>query len=483
MLKNLIPAAACLGICLAAPCFAADGDLDPGFGVGGFAYVTPDDIGAREIMPVVALELPDGKLLFGGTRNKILDGTPWYEPQIRAALVRLNADGSADASFGNTSIPGLAEVPDLAATRMQGIESMARMDDGSIIAVGTSMVNGPLNGTVFKLLADGTLDTSFADQGVLLLPETYLHAVGLDSQGRAIVAGERIDTSTYVNTSLVARVTEEGALDATFGDAGEVAIAWSDPTVSGYLFDLMVMPDDGVIVGGGFEAYGNGFGSDFAIARLDASGAFDTNFAESGWRVFHDPAETSNSNRIYRLALTPEHRIVFAGAHASGENLTGLVLGRLEADGSTDPTFGDPNSPGYFAPPVLPTAQTVNPNALVVQPDGKLLVSASYYAAEKQLFFAVRATADGQLDPDFADAGVLLADAAPDGVYNDSSAMTLQADGKIVVAGRAMRSADSPIVDFAAVRLLNTMQPTDRVFANGFEWGRIRTQQAPRRLR
>src|SRR5690606_13003338 len=141
----------------------------------------------------------DGKLLFGGTRNKILDGTPWYEPQIRAALVRLNADGSADASFGSTSIPGLAEVPDLAATRMQGIESMARMDDGSIIAVGTSMVNGPLNGTVFKLLADGTLDTSFADQGVLLLPETYLHAVGLDSQGRAIVAGERIDTGTYVN--------------------------------------------------------------------------------------------------------------------------------------------------------------------------------------------------------------------------------------------------------------------------------------------
>lgn len=469
MLKNLFHAAAFMTACLAVPCFAADGDLDPTFGVDGIAYITPDDVGAREIMPAVALELPDGKLLFGGTRNKILEGTPWYEPQIRGALVRLNADGSVDAGFGNTSIPGLAEVPDLDNTRMQGIESMARMDDGSIIAVGTSMVNGPLNGTIFKLDADGALDTSFGNAGVLLLPDTYLHAVGLDSEGRAIVAGERIDTGTYVNTSLVARVTADGALDATFGDAGKVAIAWSDPALSGYLFDLLVTPDDGVIVGGGFEAYGNGYGSDFAIARLDASGVFDADFAETGWRVFHNPAETSNSNRIYRLAMTPDGRIAFAGVHASGENLTGLVLGRLEADGMTDTTFGDTESPGYFAPPVLPTAQTVNPNALVAQRDGKLLVSASYYAAEKELFFAIRATAMGQLDPDFADAGVFLADAAPDGVYNDSSAMTLQANGNIVIAGRAMRSADSPVVDFAAMRLLNTLEPADRIFASGFE--------------
>jgi uncharacterized delta-60 repeat protein len=470
--KTLSCAGAFLVALIAVPCAAADGDPDPGFGSSGIAYVTPDDVDAREIMPNAAIALPDGKLLFGGARNKLIEGAPPYEPQIRGMLVRLDADGSPDATFGNTTIPGLFELPDLVAgTRMQSVESMARLDDGSIIAVGTGMVNSPQEGFIVKLDAAGALDTAFGTGGSVLLPKFYPHAVALDSQGRAVVAGERFDNQSFVYTSTVLRLTADGAPDATFGSAGEVAIAWSDAMLSGYLNSVAITPDGQLVVAGSFEAYGAGFGSDFAIARLDAAGAFDTGFAGTGWRVFHDPSEASTSNRIDRLALQSGGRIAFAGFHTSGENMTGLILGRLGADGTTDMAFGDAASPGFLKPAVLPTAQTVNVTALVAQADDKLIVSAAYFAApDKEDFFALRTTADGQLDAGFALGGVFDFDAAPgSGVYSEISAMTLQPDGRIVVAGRSMRSDASPVVDMAAMRLLNATTPADRVFADGFD--------------
>ena len=57
--------------------------------------------------------------------------------------------------------------------------------------------------------------------------------------------------------------------------------------------------------------------------------------------------------------------------------------------------------------------------ALLVQPDGKLIVSATYSAfPDKEEFLAIRATAAGELDPDFGAGGIVQIDLAPppDGV-------------------------------------------------------------------
>ena len=469
--NTLCRAAILAAATIALPCLAADGEVDPSFGVDGITYVTPDDIDAREIMPVVAIALPDGKLLFGGTRNKIVEGSPWFEPQIRGALVRLNADGSPDAGFGNTAIPGLFELPDLVAgTRMQGIESMARLDDGSLVAVGTGMVNAPAQGFIVKLGADGMLDASYGNGGIVLIPEFYPHAVAIDGQGGAVVGGERFDAQGFIYTSTVVRLDAGGTPDAGFGDAGEAAIDWGDAQQSGYVSDLKIDAGGRIVVGGGYEVYGSGLGSDFAVARLDAGGAFDTSFAGTGWTVFHDTTESSTSNRVNKLAVSADGRIAFAGYHTAGENITGLILGRLATDGSVDGGFGDPSTPGFLAPDVLPTAQSVNATGLLLQDDGKLLVSAGYFAfPDRQTFFALRTSADGQLDADFASGGILQADLAPEGSYSESSAMSLQPDGRIVLAGRSMRSSESPIVEFAATRLLNASGPADRIFGDGFD--------------
>lgn len=264
------------------------------------------------------------------------------------------------------------------------------------------------------------------------------------------------------------RLTSAGAYDSGFGDAGTKTITWSDAASSGVVDTLAVVAGDAIVVAGAFEPNGAGLGTDYALARLDADGSFDTDFAGIGWRVFHDPSETSISNHIERIAPRADGSIAFAGYHNSGENITGLVLGSVNADGSTDTAFGQAANPGYLKPAILPNAESANATGLVIQPDGKLVVSTAYYTTDKPNFFALRSTANGSgLDATFADAGVLEADLAPTGIYSEIDTLLLQDDGALVAAGRAQRDSNSPLVDFAAMRLLNPSM--DVIFANGFD--------------
>lgn len=461
--------------CAALACTSAhalDGQPDPGFGEAGVAYVVPDQVEAISFTPGAVIERPGGKLLVGGSRYK--RGERPYEPEVRGMLVQLNADGSVDAGFGNSVIPGLFVLPSVVADqRMQEVQAIRRLDDGSVLMVGNAFGNYTPRGFVAKVGTDGELDAGFGVGGVAAMPDLLrLHSIGVDSRGRILAAGEQVEGTMVTGT--VVRLDPAGRFDAGFGDGGVTGIPWSGGDgLWGELNALAVTPDDGVVVAGYYEIPGEWehYGFDYAVARLDADGQFDPSFAGTGWRVFRDPTDASDVNAIHRIALLPDGRIAFAGYHTADWNQTSLVLGMLAADGSTDESFGDPATPGYFKPQRAPDAQTMTPTALVVQGDGKLLVGATYYveADHKQLYYALRATPDGRLDAGFADGGVLLADVAPGGVNSDLGAIGLQADGRILLAGRSLRTPDWSIGDLAVMRLLNEVPPADRVFADGFE--------------
>jgi uncharacterized delta-60 repeat protein len=451
---------------------AADGDLDPSFGTGGIAYITPDLVDAQELQPYKAIVLPDGKILLGGSLDA--PTTVPFEQEYRGMLARFNADGSVDTGFGNSSIPGVVALPAFDPNhRMENIESLARLDDGSLIAVGISQVTSAEEGFLVKMDESGAIDPTFAGgAGFMLIPLFYPHAVGVDSEGRIVVAGESIDMGTFVYTANVMRFNADGTPDTSFGDSGTTSLAWDGAGNSGYLADLMVTADDGVIVAGRYEVYGSGLGSDNAIAKLDATGALDTAFGDNGSRVFHDPSDDSFINAIQRIAATSDGGIAWAGYYFvldTGANP--MIIGRLGADGSTDEAFGDAATPGYFRPAILPNASSVYPSGLVVQPDGKLVVSATFSAfPDKSEFLAIRTTSGGQLDPDFGDAGVFEADLAPDGDFSEASALAMQPDGRIILAGRAHRiTTDAWPVDLGVVRLLNAIGADDTIFADGFE--------------
>lgn len=472
LLRNtLLGATTLIGALASLPGRAADGQIDPSFGTDGVAILALDDVEGRELRTRTALVQPDGKLLFGGARNKFIAAAP-FDPHMRATLTRLNADGSPDADFGGASgIPGLIVLPDLVpGDQQQIIEDMRLLADGSIVATGSAEAFGPLSGFVVKLDATGTPDPTFGIDGLVTLPSSYLHAMAIDSQGRIVAAGERVADGAY--SSLVVRLNADGSPDSSFGPSadGTVILEWDGVAgQGGYLTSLALTPDDHVLVAGQYEINGAGMGGDFAIARLDADGALDEGFGGgSGWRVFHVPDDTSTLNGINKLLLQPDGAAVFGGYHQNADGNLDLVLGRIGSDGASDASFGTPATPGFNVIPLIAEAWNHYATGLVRQDDGKLIVAISYTKpGVKEDFLALRVTSSGQLDADFADAGLFQADLAPDGVYSDASALTLLPDGRPILAGAVMRSPDSPLVDLAVVRL--THEGNDRIFADGFE--------------
>lgn len=473
--KSAIPVVAALLCALVPPCLAADGQPDPGFGFNGIAYITPDDVEARELRPYDLLELPDGKLLIAGERNQYVASSP-HHPHMRAMLARMNADGSPDTGFGNIpAIPGVLVLPDLVpdtGAGIQVIEAMHRLDDGSILVTGTAHAYGPTRGFVVKLHADGSIDAGFGNAGIVLLPDIYLHALAIDSQQRIVVAGEKwISAMSY---ACVVRLSAGGVLDTGFGTsgAGIVVIDWDGvPSQPSTLSSLALTPDDRILVGGSYEADGAGMGSDFAIARLDSSGAFDPTFAGTGRRVFPAPAGSSWSkfNGIDRMLLTESGAAVFVGHYNDDDTGINILLGRIGADGAADASFGTKVTPGYSPIDIVPESFTRYPTGLARQADGKLVVSARYVAQNKADFIVLRTSAEGALDPGFADGGVLSVDVAPDGDFSDTGALILDSADRPIVAGVADRSTSATLYELAVLRVSHDSEPADRVFANGFD--------------
>lgn len=457
-----------LGAFFATPCLAADGDPDPGFGTNGVAILPLDGIEGHELRTSAVIALPDGKLLFGGSRNLLINGNP--DPHMRATLARMDANGQPDAGFGSDPAnPGLVVLPEVAGTGIQQVEAMQRLDDGSILLAGSASAFGPLTGFVMKVDADGRLVGGFGSDGIVTIASTYLHALAVDGEGRILVAGER--SSGILSRGFVARLDAGGRFDGSFGPAADGTFLFEplEAEESGYLGALAVDSDDRVLVAGAYESWGSGMGMDFSIARLDAQGTPDGGFADGGWRIFHMPGDDSTFNGINRLLLLPDGRIQLAAYRMDAASGVGLVLARLDADGATDTTFGAAATPGFQRIDVVPEAWNRYPSALLRQDDGKLLVGVTYAIPARQHFLALRTTAEGALDDSFGEAGLVDLDLAPDGIYSDLTAMTLQG-GKPILAGAAKRSIGTQLVDLAVVRLqAGGAEPEDSIFRDGFE--------------
>ena len=383
------------------------------------------------------------------------------------------ADGVPDPDFGDGGGGAAFIRPDDVEARQLHPYATSILPNGQILLGGFRSQHNPevpfepvLRAMVARLNADGSVDTAFGTQGFTRLAYTDISALAIDTRGRVVVAGNnREDFGHMFGT--VTRLTPNGAIDTSFADAGTRAIDW-DGGVNGNALDaLAIGADDAIVVGGSYDT-GEGPDSDFAIARFTADGDYDTTFAGTGRRRFKAADVVSPVNHIERLALAPGGAIAFAGQYTNTGGKRALVISRLDAHGATDTAFGDPASPGYLRPAIVPDAFGVDTTGFLVQPDGKLVASVTYYSPTlKKEFLAVRTTAAGTLDATFADGGLFALDLAPQGPSSETGSMALQADGRLVVAGAAER--EEPLIDLAVVRLRNPSIAPDMIFADGFD--------------
>src|SRR5438874_2685597 len=126
------------------------------------------------------------------------------------------------------------------------------------------------------------------------------------------------------------------------------------------------------------------------------------------------------------------------------------------APGSLDATFG---TGGKVTTSFSGSADM---NALVVQPDGKLVAAGVVFNGVRWDFALARYNTDGSLDTTFGTGGKIVTAIGTDGT--GASALVLQPDGKLVAAGAT--TSDGSTYDFTVVRY-NTHGSLDPTFGTG----------------
>jgi uncharacterized delta-60 repeat protein len=244
-----------------------DGSLDTSFGWNG---TIPDpnlvDPSASLLAGVTAAALqPDGKIL-------VLNG---------GYLWRYNADGrSPDQTFGNGgSIPADGG-------------SIAFAPDGSILVAGTDVqwLNSDQFTTswrVQRFTADGLADPSFGSDGVSIIPDGGAAAMAVQSDGKIVLADE-YDPSTCCDQSSarMIRLNPDGTLDTSFGTNGVVITTPANKTGGNPALlsaDQVAVQTDGKIIALGEEGLAPASaGTGFGLERFLPDGTPDPSFGING---------------------------------------------------------------------------------------------------------------------------------------------------------------------------------------------------------
>jgi len=421
------------------------GDLDLPFGIGGKVI---SNFGAFDFASATAV-LDDGKILAaGGSDGDFL-------------AARYGQDGTLDTTFGEADAgnpgqrTGRVRI-DLGGTGtnfpsgiVEFAEDMAVQADGKIVLAGrTDARAGTLQFGVARINADGTLDTTFGNNGTVVTDVfgRFSRATGVAIQpdGKIVVVGTADLSATSWSFALV-RYDTHGNLDTTFGLGGIVATNFNNSVAH-----RVAIQTDGKIVVAGYANVGGHFG--FALARyLPEDGSLDPSFDHDG-KVTTAASYFGFFDAVpYDVDIQPDGKILIggnAGRTATSDNSSDFVLARYNSDGSLDLAF---NHDGIVTTNFA--GQTEQAYRIALQPDGKI-VSAGWAGSD---FALARHNGDGSLDDggpldstpidSFGAGGKVTTDFGA--AYDAAGGLALQSDGKIVVAGRATIGGNN---DFALAR-------------------------------
>ena len=217
--------------------------------------------------------------------------------------------------------------------------------------------------------------------------------------GRTAPAAVGRSTGAILVNAQAAAASTPGSLDPTFGNGGKVL---TDLGVgAGVPSDAVLQPNGDIVVSGGF-----------GVARYLPTGKLDTTFGTGGLASTGFAGGESGTG----VALQPDGKIIWVGSQGNPSFPAGgtfsFAVARFNANGSLDTSFGTGGqaSMEFFAPPMQGAQEFAG--AVLVQPDGKILVAGS--ARQGQIRFApiqgalARFNTNGSLDTSFGTGGKIL---------------------------------------------------------------------------
>jgi uncharacterized delta-60 repeat protein len=312
--------------------YNTNGSLDTSFGSGGIALASFGSQNSNPsvknpswiVSPSTAAVYPqagtvnDGRIVMAGWIDKW-----WWSGQTSVdnfsfGLVRFNANGTLDSTFGNQG-----EVTTSLAS-LRGVGGVVIQPDGKIVVAGGTTTGFALA----RYNGNGTLDTSFGPGGEVDTPlgqwKSSANALLLQPDGKLILVGSTpTDSAGDADLWEIARYTPAGSLDASFGTGGIVGGTFgAGADAHGAALYPSGTADAGKIVVVGDTASGRG------MARYLPDGSPDGAFGMDGEVV------TTANNDLMSVAIAADGKLVVAGGNGS------QTVARYNANGSVDSTFG-----------------------------------------------------------------------------------------------------------------------------------------------
>ena len=309
-------------------------------------------------------------------------------------VVKLKADGTVDTSFATNGVYRLNYQNDY-----DYASSVALQADGKILVGGGISSGGAFHGGLIRLNPNGSLDPSFGSGGIKLYhlssAQDHINDILVTTSGIYLGYQKGVNGSV-IQQSVILKVLVNGDLDTSFGTNGVLEFSYASGAVHE---SLKIAKDASNRLIALYHESISGVGK-LKVWRVSMTGAIDTSFGVNG--VFEHAQTNDNCN-----IQVKGNELFLTGQHSS----PGVKLMKVRENGQLDATFG------------VSGVVNVNPNHsfakdLIVHDDGKITVAGSRVGNKATLY---RFNANGTIDTSFGTNGVLSFDHAGIKVFKYNS--------------------------------------------------------------
>lgn len=425
------------------------GTLDPTFAEGGVLTLPTRELADYRTLAMLPL-----------AENKLLITVLLPEKPGAFGLSKVNEDGSIDREFGGDGT-GVVEFSK-GDTYVDEIVDICGLSDGGWLVMGGYAATGGLGVYVARFLEDGRLNTRFGEDGVRWLPYRLEPKDGgmedgpvtfswrdrepsaqaprssgnngasvIEQPDGKIILRTVVYIGSYRSHWVVLRLNPDGSPDDTFNGSGSVIIAFPDvPRDATTVRGIALQADGKLLVFG--EFFQNTPASSIYVARLDATGRFDSSF-NGGVGVVTVPNIRSANANAMALRESDDAIVVVGDCWPNpdqGFDRHGLMF-VLSRDGFFDFAFnsGQP----LFSKLVDKGHDWYR---CVWQADGSIVVAGTTGRGTVEtgvLALTARLRSDGSLDPTFNGSGFVRFN--EEGYEATVEDLGLMPDGRIVVGG------------------------------------------------
>ncbi len=300
-------------------------------------------------------------------------------------------DGSLDTSFADN---GFVDI-DYGDSSID-IGGINQLSDGSYIIFAGKLDSNDKSILIHKFLNDGTLDGSFGDNGII----TYLPIVREDPRASYTVNGDKILCVFNIEGvgGIFRMLMPDGTIDSSFGSNGEL-----NPFPGEFGAQLLFNKFNQIVAG--LNSNGN-----FQIKRFLMNGDIDSSFGNGGTVFIEKPTP---STQFQTFTITSNDKILItAFQEIDSEEIP--VMFRVNQDGTIDTGFGDN---GFVEIPYVdPNDEFASvTNRLRLFEDGSILIVSLYFypLADFALSRIYKLSSEGEIITTVGSGGEIIESGVP----------------------------------------------------------------------